>query len=603
MLTRNLKKLLFLALTSSIFTSPLYATHYRVYLLGGQSNGNGRGDASELTAPLSTAQNDVQLYWKKTQVTTNGNLAQNTWLSLQPDTGHGENSPSPYAVEFGSELKFGRDMADADPSVNIAIIKYTHGGTNLHTQWSATGTNYTTFVTTVAAGLQALTDAGHTYEVGGMVWIQGESDTGNAANANAYEANLTALIERVRSTAFGGQTTGGYTLPFVITGLSANQYGSSVSTPGNSVNTVRQAQEDVASDGHQTAFVNTDTFNTHSNNTGIHFNASGQISMGAATAAAMLSLEAQDADRDGLTLTEETTAGTDPTLPDTDGDGQLDGFEVAAGTDPTTSASTFGAPIITMDSSDQVTLTWISNAGNSYNIQTSEDLLTWSTLASDVPAHATAPSTSYSISTAPPAGTTTLALYDAETGNSGDFNTDAFKSVDTETFTAASDLTQGGGLTGGGAGFVFTHSLLDPSDSGSPGFNFANANQANRTAASTNNHTFSFNINPSSNSIKYEELNFFSNQFGSTARLDISYKIGNQNEVFITETLIPASNAAVEKETINFTDFTTTETVTWKFYLYGASLVTHGTRFDDIKLLGTVDSNPSGKRFYRILIN
>lgn len=27
------------------------AEHYRVYLLGGQSNGNGRGDAAELSAP------------------------------------------------------------------------------------------------------------------------------------------------------------------------------------------------------------------------------------------------------------------------------------------------------------------------------------------------------------------------------------------------------------------------------------------------------------------------------------------------------------------------------------------------------------------------
>ena len=119
----NLKKLSLLSLTCSLLTSPLFATHYRVYLLGGQSNANGRGDASQLAAPLNTPQNDVQLYFHKTQSTTNGNLTQDTWLSLQPDSGHGTNSPAGHTVEFGSELKFGRDMADANPSVNIAIIK------------------------------------------------------------------------------------------------------------------------------------------------------------------------------------------------------------------------------------------------------------------------------------------------------------------------------------------------------------------------------------------------------------------------------------------------------------------------------------------------
>ena len=47
-------------------------------------------------------------------------------------------------------------MADADPTTNIAIIKYTHGGTNLHTQWAASGDKYASFVATAQAGLAAL---------------------------------------------------------------------------------------------------------------------------------------------------------------------------------------------------------------------------------------------------------------------------------------------------------------------------------------------------------------------------------------------------------------------------------------------------------------
>ncbi|MDQ8189897.1 sialate O-acetylesterase [Roseibacillus persicicus] len=189
--------------------SPAFAKHYRVYLLGGQSNGNGRGDAAELSvAPLDSKgldapQTDVYFYWHKTQNTTNGNLTQDTWIDLQPVSGHAVNSPSGHELEFGSELSFGRAMADNDPNVNVAIIKYTEGGTNLHTQWSASGAQYLTFVATVEAGLAALETDGHTYEIGGMVWIQGESDTGSANAAN-YEANLTDLIQRVRQDVFDG---------------------------------------------------------------------------------------------------------------------------------------------------------------------------------------------------------------------------------------------------------------------------------------------------------------------------------------------------------------------------------------------------------------
>ena len=46
--------------------------------------------------------------------------------------------------------------------------------------------------------LSALSAAGHTYEVVGMIWMQGESDS-TSAYANAYQQNLTDLIAQVRS--------------------------------------------------------------------------------------------------------------------------------------------------------------------------------------------------------------------------------------------------------------------------------------------------------------------------------------------------------------------------------------------------------------------
>ena len=378
----------FVGVVALLSSSLLDAEHYRVYLIGGQSNGNGRGDAAELSTPplnalnLADPQSDVRFYWHKTQNTANGNLTQDTWIDLQPGSGHGVNSPSGHEVEFGSELTFGRALADNDPLVNIAIIKYTHGGTNLHTQWAEGGVNYNAFVATVQAGLQALEDEGDTYEIGGMVWIQGESDTGGA-NAGNYEANLEDLIFRVRRDVFGGPSPGGYVLPFVISGLSDSQY-SNITTSDSGPFVVRRAQEDVAASEDQAGFVNTDGLSVYPNGI-IHFDATAQIAIGNASAAQMLMLEGNDVDRDGLLSSEETDLGTDASLADSDGDGQGDGFEVAAGTDPLNGSSFFAICDVAV-SNDEVTLQWPSLAGNLYDVEASADLLEWFVVASDVEA-------------------------------------------------------------------------------------------------------------------------------------------------------------------------------------------------------------------------
>ena len=103
----------------------------------------------------------------------------------------------------------------------------------------------------------------------------------------------------------------------------------------------------------------------------------------------------------------------------------------------------------------------------------------------------------------------------------------------------------------------------------------------------------------------YESLSFYTNQYGSAGKVDISYRIGAGSEVFVTQGLVPTTgNAAVTKKTIDFTDFSSTEEVTWTFYLYAASASNYGTRFDDITLFGypdtgTVGSDPT-KGFFKV---
>lgn len=266
-------------------TAPVLAEHYLVYLVGGQSNANGRADAARLPAALASPQKDVRFYWHRTQKTGNvGHLIEDKWTDLAPGSGHGQTIPV-YPKEFGPEISFGRTCADAHPESRIAIIKYSHGGSNLAMQWSEAGPMYQTFVTTTRAALAALAAAGDTYEMRGMIWQQGESDTDEDKGWPAtYQANLTSLISRIRTDLFGGKP-----LPFVIGGLSDSQ-NPEVRIPGKGWHTVRQAQETVARTVVEVGFVNTDGFATREGEA-IHFNHEGQIALGKAHADEMIRLE------------------------------------------------------------------------------------------------------------------------------------------------------------------------------------------------------------------------------------------------------------------------------------------------------------------------
>lgn len=249
------------------------AEHYRVYLVGGQSNANGRGDAAQISGPLATAQKDVRFYWHRSQQTDNvGHLAEDAWIDLEAGSGHGKTKPV-YAQEFGLELSLGRKLADSFPDDEIAIIKYSHGGSNLHTQWSADGPMYETFVATVQAALADLEAQGHTYELGGMVWQQGESDAGSLKHANNYKANLKSLIARVRA-----EFSAGEVFPVCIGGLSDSQ-NATINTPGTAWFTVRKAQEAIAREIPHIGFVNTDGLSTRIGEA-IHFNHDGVIALG-----------------------------------------------------------------------------------------------------------------------------------------------------------------------------------------------------------------------------------------------------------------------------------------------------------------------------------
>lgn len=244
----------------------LSAATINVFLLGGQSNMDGRADATLLTNNF-LSQTDVLFY---------SNSAGNTLTTLKPRTDN----------QFGPEITFGRAMADyysSDPTQQVALVKNAVGGTNLYSQWAADGTsgsandgsNYKSFQSTVTNALNALRAAhpGEAIVIRGMIWMQGESDA-VATYSVQYQANLANFINDIR-------LTYGADLPFVIGGLS--NYQTSLNTTYR--NDVRAGQEAVADGDPLTGIVNTNGFQLKSDN--LHWDAIGQQQLGEAFALEM----------------------------------------------------------------------------------------------------------------------------------------------------------------------------------------------------------------------------------------------------------------------------------------------------------------------------
>jgi hypothetical protein len=259
-----------------------------VFLLGGQSNALGRAPSSGLpTTPvnLQQPQDDVLFYFGSTLTT------------LRPGSGK-------FTSEFGPEVTFGRTLADAYPASNFAIIKYAAGGTNLYSQWAPpSGAQYIAFRNTVTNGLAALQAAGHTTEIVGMVWHQGESDALNNQH-EAYEGNLTAFIADMR-------THYGANLSFLIGEIRWDE-----PRNGPEFKVVSDAQAAVAAADPNAAFApaNDLTFSDR-----FHFDAAGQKTLGERLGSSYVAL---------LNSADDTTS---PTLAGTDIVDDRDGSPVAPG--------------------------------------------------------------------------------------------------------------------------------------------------------------------------------------------------------------------------------------------------------------------------------
>ncbi len=223
-----------------------------VFLMGGQSNMSGIGLNRELTGDLAQPYDAVKM-WDTEKFT-----------SLKPGFSGAQGNYG----EFGPELTFGRGINGATQE-EVYLIKHAEGATNLANDWDPDGANnreHDIFVDRVGDALGSLTAQNVSYDIEGMLWMQGESDSG-LAPASVYANNLTAFIQDMRDRYNPN-------LKFVV-GKIHPAFGEDV----------RTAQESVAAADPLTYIVNTDAMALRSD--GVHYNTAGQIDLGYAFANAI----------------------------------------------------------------------------------------------------------------------------------------------------------------------------------------------------------------------------------------------------------------------------------------------------------------------------
>lgn len=176
----------------------------KVFILAGQSNMEGRADGDLLSSEdrerLAKVQGRVHLAF-------NGESTRPLDV-VRPAPEIAEIYKSAHI--FGPELFFGITLAEAWPSENILLIKYTAGSTSLHGAWNAAWSRekaaamgeenepplYTALMSYVHGVLSMYDDA--SYEIGAVLWVQGETDAGHETAAPAYGDNLRVLVEHIR---------------------------------------------------------------------------------------------------------------------------------------------------------------------------------------------------------------------------------------------------------------------------------------------------------------------------------------------------------------------------------------------------------------------
>ncbi len=196
------------------------AKDYQLYLFAGQSNMEGYGHNSKLPDKLKRPQESVMIFCGNSAADGDAKAGgMGIWAKLEPGYGGGfstDGKTNKLSDRFGSEIGFAARLREKNPKANVAIVKYSRGGTSIDVasrgpfgcwdpdynlgEGAGRGINqYDHCLTTIrnALAVRDIDGDGEDDRLipAGIVWMQGESDAYHLeAGAKAYRENLETLM-------------------------------------------------------------------------------------------------------------------------------------------------------------------------------------------------------------------------------------------------------------------------------------------------------------------------------------------------------------------------------------------------------------------------
>lgn len=264
---------------------------------------DGYGFTKDLPVEINKPNNGVYIFHGNTSADGKEMDGKGIWTILQPGHGAGFSSDgkvNKYSDRFGVELTFAIRMKQLDPKANIAILKYSRGGTSLDTAAQNYGTweenflkgnginQYDHFLAAVKYAMEITDIDGDgkpdKLEPAGIVWMQGESDGTVEKSALKYEENLSHFITLARK-AFNSET-----LPVVI-GRISDSHKSETGKVWDFGDIIRKAQADfVEKDGMAALVISTDDYKYSDP---WHYDSEGFIDLGNKFAEAMAGIRSK----------------------------------------------------------------------------------------------------------------------------------------------------------------------------------------------------------------------------------------------------------------------------------------------------------------------
>lgn len=196
----SLKKLLLTGSIGILSISSAYAKHYKIYVLTGQSNSLGcttanKNDKKAATPPKDRNDKNIPFFWANRS--TRGGDGPSTLIGtsdgkitfLKEQQGEGRNK-----TFWGPEVGFGREMIKQKEQ-DFLIIKASRGGGG-NGFWVKDQQMYTHVVQTVKACTDLLDKKKDTYEIVGLLFVQGESN--KAREAKIAGLRFRDLLDQLR---------------------------------------------------------------------------------------------------------------------------------------------------------------------------------------------------------------------------------------------------------------------------------------------------------------------------------------------------------------------------------------------------------------------